>query len=375
MIHAEQLYNFLNEQGVDFYTGVPDSLLRHFLQYIQDHAPKEKHVITANEGLAIALAAGYHLNSGKIPLVYLQNSGLGNTINPLTSLTNKEMYSVPMLLMIGWRGRPGIKDEPQHKKMGAITSPLLDLLEVPHYLLEKDEEASFKKIEQAVAKAISIQGPVALLVPEEIFELYNGNAQPDPYTLERMEVVRRIIDRLDKNDTVICTTGKIGREFYEQNLAAGKKISRYLLNTGAMGHANQIGLGILMAGIPRVIILDGDGSLLMHLGALPTIAAQIKNGFIHILLNNGCHESVGGQPTAALSADCCGIATACGFKKIFRIVNDAELQDWLSNHCNSGETQFVEIRISRKSEKVTGRPAGKPEDWKNDFMAALRNKP
>lgn len=374
MIIPEKLYNFLQQQGIVFYTGVPDSLLKHFLKFIQDHSKEKEHIITANEGLAIALASGYHFSTGKLPVVYLQNSGLGNIINPLTSLADKEMYSVPMLLLIGWRGRPGTKDEPQHIKMGRITVAVLKALEIPYYILDADESSSFKKINEAIQLADKEQMPVALLVPEEIFEKYEGIASRDNYRLVREEVIREIVQHLGGSETVICTTGKAGREFYEQNLAAGNKINKYFLSVGAMGHANHIALGVKIASDEKVIVLDGDGALLMHMGSLPTIAHQAKDNFIHIVINNGSHESVGGQPTEGFFADCCGIAKASGYKNTVCITNSNELAYWLSNRLLLPETQFVEIRTNNTSRANLGRPAGKAIDWKNNFIAALNNK-
>lgn len=371
MIAAERLYQFLQEKGVSFFTGVPDSLLKHFLKYVQEHASAKDHLITANEGLAIALASGYHFSTGKLPLVYLQNSGLGNIINPLTSLADKEMYAVPMLLLIGWRGKPGTPDEPQHVKMGRITQSMLDVLEVPCYLLEENEKLSFTSIDAAIQQAVSEQKPVALLVPEEIFEKYTGTKEPSSYALQREEVIKKIVAKLDGSETVICTTGKIGREFYEQNKMAGKKISRYLLSVGAMGHANHIALGIKNQSAGKLIMLDGDGAVLMQMGALPTLANHSSNGFIHIVINNGSHESVGGQPTEAFSSSLCGIAQACGYKKAICIVNEDELDQWLKKGPGP-ETQFVEIRTNKESRLDIGRPEGKPIDWKNDFMKAFR---
>jgi phosphonopyruvate decarboxylase len=374
MIVPERLYNFLQQQGINFYTGVPDSLLKHFLKFIQDRSNEGDHIITANEGLAIALASGYYFRTGKLPVVYLQNSGLGNIINPLTSLADKEMYAVPMLLLIGWRGRPGTNDEPQHSKMGRITIPLLEVLEVPCYLLEADEDLSFKKIAEAIDVAINEKKPVVLLVPEEIFEKYRGANEPDIYSLQREEVLAQIINHLCGDETVICTTGKTGREFYEQNLKAEKKISKYFLSVGAMGHASHIALGVKEGPNEKIIVIDGDGALLMHLGSLPTVAHYAKENFIHIVINNGCHESVGGQPTEGFFVDFCGMAKASGYKNTVSVTNNIELKQWLNNGLSSKNLQFVEIRTSRNSRNDLGRPAGKPADWKNDFMSALKNK-
>ncbi len=374
MIVPERLYQFLQEKGVSFYTGVPDSLLKHFLKYIQDHAEANEHIITANEGLAIALASGYHFSTGKLSLVYLQNSGLGNIINPLTSLADKEMYAVPMLLMIGWRGRPGTKDEPQHIKMGRITVPLLEVLELPCYLLDRDEASCFEKISLAIAEAMREEKPVALLVPEDIFEKYEGKSEQSFYSLQREEVIKDVITHLQGDETVICTTGKIGREFYEQNKKAGNRIRKYLLSVGAMGHANHIALGIKGSLDEKIIMLDGDGALLMQMGALPTLAHYAGDKFIHIVINNGSHESVGGQPTEGFFTDLCAIAKAAGYQQAICISNGNELEQWLNKGLGGTDAQFVEIRTNKSSRADLGRPEGKPTDWKKKFMAALKRK-
>ena len=283
------------------------------------------------------------------------------------------MYSVPMLLLIGWRGRPGTTDEPQHKKMGRITIPLLDVLEVPHHFMDGDESFSFESIDKAISLALAEQKPVALIVPDGIFEKYEGAIKEDEYKLVREDVIGRIIAKLNGNEVVICTTGKSGREFYEANIAANNKIRKYLLSVGAMGHANHIALGVKGQSDKKVIMLDGDGALLMHMGSLPVIAHHAATNYIHVVINNGSHESVGGQPTEGFFADCCGIAKASGYKKIIRITNETELEEWLNDSLASSETQFVEIRTSRQSRSDLGRPTGSPVDWKNDFISALKN--
>lgn len=369
MISPADLYKFLERQGVTCYAGVPDSLLKHFLRYLQDHSPA--HTITANEGLAIGLAAGYHFATGKLPLVYLQNSGLGNIINPLTSLADREVYSVPILLLIGWRGRPGIKDEPQHVKMGRITIPLLDTLEVPVYILEEDKEKTFDLITAAVTKAMAEQRPVALLVPEEIFEAYKTVPEQPAHSLEREEVIKQLIDRLGGEEIVVCTTGKSGREFYELNKRAGNKIPKYLLSVGAMGHAHHVAFGIKNHSDQRVVMLDGDGSVLMQMGGLPTIAHNANGDLLHIVINNGSHESVGGQPTEGFFMDMCGIARACGYTSTIRISSETALQSWLQHVPSMKGLHFAEIITNKHSRDDLGRPSGSPMEWKNDLMSAL----
>ncbi len=375
MIRAEQLYDHLGREGISFYTGVPDSLLKNFLQYVQDHTAGEQHIITANEGLALALASGYYLQSGKLPLVYLQNSGLGNLVNPLSSLADQEMYGVPMILLIGWRGEPGIPDEPQHRKMGAITVPLLEVLGVPVFKLDQQSSDPLQIVSTAIQTAREKQNPVALLLSADIFEKvqYEKTTIPATLSLQRESVIRELIKTLSGDETVICTTGKSGREFDEQNKAAGNKIKKYFLSVGAMGHASHIALGIHLQNPSKTILIDGDGALLMHMGALPTISHFANKNFIHLLINNGCHESVGGQPTEAFRVDCTAIARASGYQHTFLILNEQELNHWLQNSLSSSDTQFVEIRTNAISRPDLGRPAGDPKDWKNDFMSHLTN--
>lgn len=371
MISAEQFYDQLGKEGISFYTGVPDSLLKPFLTYLQDNTAEEQHIITANEGLALALASGYYLQTGKLPLVYLQNSGLGNLVNPLSSLADQEMYGIPMILLIGWRGEPGKPDEPQHRKMGAITVPLLEVLGLPVFTLDHSTKDPLQTLSTAIEKAREIKNPVALLASADLFESVKNETTDNNIQLPllRESVIGELINVLTGNETVICTTGKSGREFYEQNKAAGNKIKKYFLSVGAMGHASHIALGIHLQSQSKTILIDGDGALLMHLGALPTISHFAKENFIHILMNNGCHESVGGQPTEAFRADCTAMARACGYQHTVLIKDESDLAAWLKNGISSEFTQFVEIRTNASSRADLGRPAGDPQDWKSDFMS------
>ena len=373
MIDPGQLYDFFLQQQVNFYTGVPDSLLKHFIKYVEDKAPTDQHIITANEGLALSLATGYYLQTAGLPLIYLQNSGLGNLVNPLTSLADKEMYGIPMLLMVGWRGKPGTRDEPQHLKMGRITKALLETLEVPYYILDENPGTVFENAGLAIARALKEQRPVALLVTGDIFSSYRGTVNENSYSLVREDVIGQIIEKLSGVETVVCTTGKTGREFYEQNRKLGNKISKYFLSVGAMGHANHIGLGIILGGGGPTVILDGDGALLMHLGSLPSLAHHGKKGIVHILINNGSHESVGSQPTEGFFADISKIAQACGYKKTTRINDSAELNEWLNSDWTGETSEFVEIRTNNTSRTDLGRPMGDPISWKKDFMNALQS--
>lgn len=372
MINNTRYLDFLIQFGIEYFCGVPDSLLKDFLTYLYSEIPPEKQMITANEGLSIALATGYYLSTGKMPLVYLQNSGLGNIINPLTSLTDKEMYGIPMLLMIGWRGQPGKSDEVQHKKMGRITPAILETLGVNIFHISSDEKKSIEQTTHAIVYAQKHNTPVALLVEENSFEKEYSGYDPGSHTLLRNQVLDQLIRSLKGTETVVCSTGKIAREFYQLNKSHNNKIKKYFLSVGAMGHANHIALGISLASNEKVIMIDGDGSLLMHLGSIPAIAANTKAPFIHLLINNECHESVGGQPTAAFNAHFPEIAKACGFSHVYSIADENELEIWMNTKLSADITQFVEIKTNKTSLDHLGRPVGLPEDWKLLFMNAIK---
>lgn len=366
MIPAEEFLKALSGNGIDFYTGVPDSLLKGLITAIEKRH-KPVHFMAANEGAALGLAAGYHFATAGLPVVYLQNSGLGNLVNPLTSLTDKEMYAVPVLLIIGWRGEPGVKDEPQHTVMGKITPALLNLLRVPFIVLKKDDDHEWKAaVAEAVALCRSKSRPVALLVEAGVFsedEMETGNNYP----LTSEEAVRMVYERLNEDDAVICTTGKIGRVFYKIN-AVEEKIGSYFLNVGSMGHALSIATGLAAHQSRRVILFDGDGALLMHTGAL-AVAAQLRlQNFVYVLLNNGAHQSVGSQPTLGFAVDFCAIAKGFGYEKVI-LADTAEKLRAVT--ANLAEHRFVEARINTQTDAVLPRPKEAPKEAKEFFMERL----
>ena len=371
MISPERFYRHLSGCGIDFFTGVPDSLLRNLLYYFINHANQSNHCITGNEAHAIALATGYHLKTGKLPLVYMQNSGLGNAINPLTSLTDPQMFSIPMILMIGWRGAAGRQDEPQHKKMGSVTEGILQVLQIPVFTLSPDEQPAMEIITRAVADAKTKQQPVAVLVAGDIFEEVSQPKIADSYMLSRERVLQQLLTQLTGDEVVVCTTGKTGREFDMLNRKSGNRHIKQFLSTGSMGLANHVALGISLNHSGRVIMLDGDGALLMHLGTLALTGNRAPSSFIHILFNNGCHESVGGHPTLGFSINFGDIARACGYKSVFCITNDEMLNEWLTHGLPIQEKQFVEIRIRPGSRADLSRPSGLPRDWKSELMKQL----
>lgn len=368
MIEPKDIVDALAHQGIDFYAGVPDSLLKDFCAYVDDHGQPGQHVITANEGNAVALASGYHLATGKSAVVYLQNSGLGNTINPLTSIADKEVYQTPMLLVIGWRAEPGVNDEPQHVKQGRITPGQLDLLEIPYQVVEAGNDPQV--LAGWARQQLDATGaPVALLVKKGAFAAYKSQRQPSTdATLQREAALNVLLD-LAGDAAIVSTTGKTSREVFELRVARGEQ-QRDFLTVGGMGHTASIALGVAM-GQPekRVVCIDGDGSALMHLGALPIIGSLKPAHFTHVLLNNAAHESVGGQPTVADRTDFRAIALASGYTDYAVAATPAELTAaWEQLDVKPGPV-MLEVRITTGSRDDLGRPTTTPRENKRAFMA------
>lgn len=371
MIAPDQFFNAMKQQGIGLFAGVPDSLLSSLCACIDDHSQPGEHIITANEGNAIALAAGFHLSSGQYAAVYMQNSGLGNTINPLTSLTDPEVYRIPMLLIIGWRGEPGVKDEPQHIKQGRITPGQLELLEIPYQILDADSDG-LEVLEQAMETLRETGAPVALLVRKDAFAKYKTSRKPTLQSSMKREEALRCLLALTGNDLIVSTTGKTSREVFELRVERNEP-QRDFLTVGAMGHTASIALGVAL-GNPqkRVICVDGDGSVLMHLGALPIIGSQQPKNLFHVLLNNAAHESVGGQPTVADQVDFAAISQASGYQGYAKASNEDELkQAWQQLSQQQGPV-LLEICITTGSRDDLGRPTSTPEENKQAFMTAAQ---
>jgi len=372
-INLNEFYDLLVGRGVEFYSGVPDSLLKEFCLCIDDRVPSDRHIIAANEGNAIALAAGYYLANKSIPLVYMQNSGLGNAVNPLLSLCDPEVYSIPMLVMIGWRGEPGVKDEPQHIKQGKIQLELLETMNIAYVIISKDDKNYSSKILNAITTAKNENRPVVLLMRKGVFEKY-GTTIPKVKTHQmlREEALEIIMNHLDKNAIIVSTTGKTSREIYEIREKRGQSHQQEFLTVGSMGHCSSIALGIALAKPDRqVVCIDGDGALLMHLGSLTTIAATKPKNFCHILMNNEVHESVGGQATAAKEVDLSAIVDALGNSKMFKVETSDELELNINDFIKSEGPSFLEVKIRPGSRQDLGRPTIKPVENKVSFMKFL----
>ena len=376
MLNSKKIFDYLFEKEIKFYTGVPDSLLKNFCSYITDHTDKSNHIIAANEGNALSLGIGYHLSTNKIPLVYMQNSGLGNIINPLLSLADNDVYSTQALLMIGWRGEPGVKDEPQHKKQGRITLDLLDTMEVPYEVLSADdtEQTAIEKI-SSIINLIKEHGKVsALIVKKNTFEKYSLNKKmKTSYDMYREDAIKIIIDELTNKDIFISTTGVTSRELFEYREELGQSHENDFYTVGGMGHASQIALGVALQNKKNeVYCLDGDGALLMHMGSAAIVAQQNCDNYKHILFNNGAHDSVGGQPTVGFEIDFQSIAKSCGYKNVLYADNRNDLKKSLEKIKGLDSCCFLEIKVNKGFRANLGRPTTSPIDNKKSFMSFLK---
>ena len=374
MVNVDKIYSAFVDSGVDFFTGVPDSLLKNICAYVTDKAPKEKHIIAANEGAAVGIAAGYYMASGKLPLVYMQNSGLGNTVNPLLSLADGKVYSIPMILMIGWRGEPGVKDEPQHKKQGEVTLALLEAMQIPYVILDKDENTALSQVYDIIISAKKKSIPHAIVIRKDTFGKYKLENEPkNDYPVSREEALKLVVDRLKETDVVVSTTGKLSRELFEYRQAKGQGHEKDFLTVGSMGHSSSIALGIAIAGKERnVFCLDGDGAFIMHMGAISNIGDLAPRNYKHIIFNNGAHESVGGQPTLGFQLDIPSIAKACGYKEVMTASSKNEIENEIKRLQETDVPSLLEIKVKIDSRDDLGRPTTTPIENKENFMDFIK---
>ena len=372
MIRCKDFIDWLAALGVDFYTGVPDSLLKPFCFYLADHTGN-KHVVAANEGGAVALACGYHLATGKVPLVYLQNSGQGNTINPLLSLADQDVYSIPLLLLIGWRGEPSTKDEPQHVKQGKVTVSLLEAMDIPWRVLSPEPEAARRCVNELLAIANSESRPVALTIRKDTFEPYKSTAQAvGDFQLTREQAIEVVVAALGTTDAIVSTTGKLSRELYEYRDRTGQGHQREFLTVGSMGHASQIAMGIALAQPDRnVFCLDGDGAMLMHMGGAAIIGAAGLVNFKHVIFNNGVHDSVGGMATAGLRVSFTEIVKACGYTEASRVEQYDDLAEKVAELRSARGPALLEIMVQKGARTDLGRPKTSPIENKTAFAEFL----
>lgn len=360
--------------GSDFYTGVPDSQLKALCNFLMDKYgidPKH-HVIAANEGNCTALAAGYHLATGKVPVVYMQNSGEGNIINPVASLLNDKVYAIPVIFIVGWRGEPGIHDEPQHIYQGEVTVKLLEDMDIATYIISKDttEEELTSKMEEfrsilATGKDVAFVIRKGALTDAPKVEYKNDNK------MTREEIIQHIV-KASGEDPIISTTGKASRELFETRVANGQSHKYDFLTVGSMGHSSSIALGVAInKPNQRIWCIDGDGAVLMHMGSMAVIGANKPKNFVHIVINNGAHETVGGMPTVASQIDLVAIAKACGYHNAISLDSFEALDRELDFAKRRNELSFIEVKCSIGAREDLGRPTTTALENKQNFMDYL----
>ncbi len=375
MIQPERFYQALASEDITFYAGVPDSLLKNLCAYITDHADPRNNIIAANEGGAVGLAAGYHLATGRIPAVYMQNSGEGNVVNPLMSLTDSDVYHIPVLLIIGWRGEPGVHDEPQHVKQGKVTLPLLDAMGIEHATLADDEDEAMGQVRHAAERMRATGEAYALVIRKGTFAPYKlQHTVADESQLTREQAIQMVAGAMGSRAVAVSTTGKISRELFEYRAAEHQGHERDFLTVGSMGHASQIALGIALHQPDRpVYCFDGDGAVLMHMGALAISGSMRPANFYHILFNNGVHDSVGGQPTVGYQVDLPEVAAACGYKTALSVDNADDLAEVLQDLADNETPLFLEIKVKKGAREDLGRPTTTPVENKRALMDFLKH--
>jgi phosphonopyruvate decarboxylase len=374
MVSPHKYFDLLNDNRIEFFVGVPDSSLKNFTSYIADSVSKEKNIIAANEGACIGIASGYHLATGKTPFVYMQNSGIGNAINPLLSLADEKVYQIPIILMIGWRGEPGVKDEPQHLKQGEITLNLLECMGIPYVILDADEKIAIKQTSKIIKAAKEKSTPHVIVARPSVFEKYKLKTKiPSNYNMSRETALKLVINSLDDKDIIVSTTGKLSRELFEYREELKQTHEKDFLTVGSMGHSSAIALGIALQKKERkVFCLDGDGSILMHTGTLATIGTLAPKNFFHIIFNNGAHESVGGQPTVGFEVDFTEVASGYQYKNVISVDTKEKLSNVLNKVNDTSGPFLLEIKVGINSREDLGRPTISPVDNKQNFTKNLK---
>eukprot|EP00659_Diplonema_papillatum_P011129 gene11129-17109_t len=375
-LSAGYLFDGLASKGIVSYFGVPDSLLKDLCAYITDHAG-EKNVCTANEGGAVAMAMGHHIATKEVPCVYMQNSGFGNTVNPILSLAHDKVYQIPMLLLIGWRGEPGVKDEPQHVAQGALQEQLLQACEIPYEVLPSDESSVDALLRRAQTHFREKNTPFAILVRKGTFAGYKLQTKVETdFAMSREEAISTILENISSNDVVVSTTGMPSREVFEHRARCGEGHARDFLTVGGMGHCSQIAAGIAMQKPQKqVFVIDGDGAALMHMGGLATVGGLAKErdclrNYKHIILNNGAHDSVGGQPTVGFDVNFTSIASACGYKTLHpaSVSTKKELKRAICDLQVTSGPVVLEVLVNKGARSDLGRPTTTPAENKAALM-------
>ncbi len=378
MITPKNFHQSLANLGLEYFTGVPDSLLKTLCAYITSQTPADRHIIAANEGGAMGLAIGYHLATGKTPLVYMQNSGLGNIVNPLLSMADDQVYGIPMLLLIGWRGEINedgvqLKDEPQHKKQGQVTEALLQAMNIDYVIINKNTKNLDSILKNLIQKTNMQKCPVAILVRKGTFDSFELPNEKPANLWSREEAISTFVKEIKSDAFVVSTTGMPSRELFEQRELLSQSHSSDFLVVGSMGYASQIAAEISKHYRSDVYCLDGDGSFLMHMGG---VAINARGKFCHIVLNNGAHDSVGGQPTVANDIDIPTIAKACGYTYVVNVKTKEEFIDAL-NEARRKQTNgacLIEVLVAKGSRSNLGRPTLTSKIMKENCINFLQKK-
>jgi phosphonopyruvate decarboxylase len=377
MIRCGELFDVFGRKGVTFFTGVPDSTFKDWMAYLAAHHGKGlTNIAACNECEAVALAAGYHLATGGIGVVYMQNSGEGKAVNPLTSLCDPEVYSIPLIMMIGWRGEPGKTDEPQHRKMGRITLPLLETLEVPFQILPDGIDPAQEAVSDLIRTAGEMKMPVAMIIRPGTFEKFDpdnatAGGSPREYPMKREDAIRILLENLSGDEIIVSTTGKTSRELYEQRIRRGEKPKDFY-TVGSMGCAASIANAIaLFRKKKRIVVFDGDGAALMQMGSLATVGYYHAENLCHILFDNNSYESTGGQPTTASKVDFEKIALGCNYESAATVTTEAGLRDEIDRLKRIKGPHMTIVKVKTGSRKDLGRPIQTPAENKRDFTALL----
>ncbi len=371
-----EVIDFVKILDKDFYTGVPDSQLKALCNYLMNTygINPNHHIIAANEGNAVGLAAGYHLSTGKVPVVYMQNSGEGNIINPVASLLNDKVYAIPTIFVVGWRGEPGVHDEPQHIYQGEVTLKLLENMSIEYFVIDKETtNDDVKKAMKKFDKILSQGKDVAFVVKKGALSYDEKVKYSNDNTMLREDIIKHII-KYTGEDPIVSTTGKASRELFEARVSNNQSHKYDFLTVGSMGHASSIALAIAINKPKNKIwCIDGDGAVLMHMGSLALMGYNAPKNMVHILINNGAHETVGGMPTVASKVDFIAIAKACGYKKYISVDNFDDLDKALEEAKKSKELTMIEAKCSIGAREDLGRPTTTALENKEMFMDYLKN--
>ena len=361
--------------GADFYTGVPESQLKALCNYLMDTygIDRKHHIIAANEGNCTALAAGYHLATGKVPVVYMQNSGEGNIINPVASLLNDKVYAIPMIFIVGWRGEPGVHDEPQHIYQGEVTVKLLDDMDIKSFIISKDTtEDELRAVMADFRKLLENGKQVAFVVRKGALTDAPKVEYKNDNKMIREEIIQHIV-KATGEDPIVSTTGKPSRELFETRAANGQSHKYDFLTVGSMGHTSSIALGVAInKPEQRIWCVDGDGAVLMHMGSMAVLGANAPKNVVHVVINNGAHETVGGMPTVAAKIDLVAIAKACGYPNAVCVDSFEALDRELEAAKSRNELSFIEVKCSIGARDDLGRPTTTALENKQNFMDYLK---